>query len=242
MILTCPSCAARYLVGADKIGPTGRQVRCGRCRHTWYQAPAEEPPLKLEPIPRTPEPSAPEPLAAEPHLGHAGFAADELRPIPRGSNLPALPQHPSRRAPAFGWVALVLVLAALLYGTFVERARITAAWPPAGRLFTLLGISAQAPGAGLEIRSVTTTRSNEEGAEVLVIAGEVANVSHESRNVPMLSAVLKDARQRNVQQWIFKAGEGKLLPGEVAKFSTSIKNPAGEATDVDVEFLPGGKG
>ena len=239
MILTCPSCAARYLVGAEKIGPTGRQVRCGRCRHTWYQAPADEPPLKLEPIPRTPEPSAAAPLAAEPLRAQAGLAADELRPIPRGSNLPALSARARRREPVFGWVVLVLVLAAMLYGTFVERARITAAWPPAGRLFMLLGITAQAPGAGLEIREVTTTRSNEEGVEVLLIVGEVANVSRESRNVPMLTAVLKDARQRNVQQWDFKAGEGKLLPGEVTKFSTSVKNPAGEATDAEVEFLAG---
>ena len=134
------------------------------------------------------------------------------------------------------WLCSFL-LAALLFGVFVERARIVEAWPPAGRLYTLLGLTAQSPAAGLEILLLTAQRSNEGGVDVLLIAGRVANVSRESRSVPLLVAVLKDARQRYVQQWTFKAGEGKLLPDEVMKFSTSLKNPASEATDVVLEFL-----
>jgi len=224
-------------VGADKIGPAGRQVRCGKCRHSWYQPPAEEPPLKVEPLPRMAEPEAAVAPAAEPRLGPAVQEPGELRPIPRGSNLPALQERRERSTSPVGWVLLLLGLAALVYGAYADRARIVAAWPPAGRLYSLLRISAEPVGAGLEIRAVTTERSEENGTEVLSIAGEVANVSHESREVPLLAAVLKDARRRNVQQWTFQAAETKLLPGEVTKFSTSLTSPASEATDVDVEFL-----
>jgi len=243
MILTCPSCRARYLVGADKVGPTGRQVRCGKCRHIWYQAPAEEPPIRLEPLPRTAAAAGEGASAdAEPARGPTLTAAGELRPIPRGSNLPALAEQRRERAPVLGWLLLVLVLAALAYGSYLERARITALWPPAARLYELLGLRTKPVGAGLEIRGVTTERSDDNGTEVLLIAGEVANVSHQSLEVPPLAAVLKDARRRNVQHWTFEAGERKLLPGEVTKFSTSLKNPASEATDVDVEFLGAGSG
>lgn len=37
MILTCPACSASYNVDANQIGPDGRDVRCKKCRHVWFQ-------------------------------------------------------------------------------------------------------------------------------------------------------------------------------------------------------------
>jgi len=73
MILLCPQCATRYVVPDSAVGPTGRQVRCAACRHSWFQEGAE--PSRPEPAPVAPEPVvspipdgavAPEPVAAEP--------------------------------------------------------------------------------------------------------------------------------------------------------------------------------
>ena len=37
MILTCPSCSARYLIASDTIGDAGRPVRCAKCKTEWHQ-------------------------------------------------------------------------------------------------------------------------------------------------------------------------------------------------------------
>ncbi len=42
MNLTCPSCGATFLVKPEQLGPAGRRLRCGECRHTWHQEPLAE--------------------------------------------------------------------------------------------------------------------------------------------------------------------------------------------------------
>lgn len=42
MIITCPSCSARYPVDAGSFAPSGRKVRCARCGNTWHQAPSSD--------------------------------------------------------------------------------------------------------------------------------------------------------------------------------------------------------
>lgn len=39
MIITCPSCSARYDVAAAGFSPAGRKVRCAKCGESWHQDP-----------------------------------------------------------------------------------------------------------------------------------------------------------------------------------------------------------
>ena len=53
MILTCPSCGTQYVVKDGAIPPSGRQVRCKACQHSWREFPpaaaaSEEPPVEEE--------------------------------------------------------------------------------------------------------------------------------------------------------------------------------------------------
>jgi predicted Zn finger-like uncharacterized protein len=220
MILTCPRCTTRYLIDPAKLGIDGRAVRCGKCAHTWHQDPPRDMPRQVEPIP----------LAIEP------------RPIPPGSNLPAFPPRRKPRGAGLGWAVLVLVAAAVLGGGLLARERIVQLWPPAAKLYSTLGVMPAPLAAGLKVRNVATKRTLEGGVQVLTVSGEVVNESKEVREVPTLQAVLSDARARAVQRWTFKTAEPKLLPGETAKFSTTLRNPSSEATDISIDFAPAGTG
>jgi predicted Zn finger-like uncharacterized protein len=38
MLITCTNCGTSYQVAAASLGPTGRSVRCARCKQTWFAA------------------------------------------------------------------------------------------------------------------------------------------------------------------------------------------------------------
>lgn len=41
MILTCPSCSAKYNIPEESLGSDGREVRCAKCGHVWHQKSAK---------------------------------------------------------------------------------------------------------------------------------------------------------------------------------------------------------
>jgi predicted Zn finger-like uncharacterized protein len=71
MILTCPSCGTQYVVKDGAIPPSGRQVRCKACQHSWR----EFPPPAAEPE----EPSAKEEALAP---GEEQFPEPEEQAVP----------------------------------------------------------------------------------------------------------------------------------------------------------------
>lgn len=218
MILTCPNCPTRYLLDPAKLGSAGRPVRCGMCGHTWYQSPPADMPAPLDPTP----------VAIEP------------RPLPPGSNLPAI-WHKPRRV-GVGW-ALVIALAAAVLVAVLARERIVAGWPSTASLYDAIGIVMAPPETGLTVRNLSSRRTLDNGVELLVVEGEIANLSNETKDVPPLRGALRDARQRDVQAWTFSVGETKLLPGEAVKFSTTLENPASEGTEILISLasLPGSR-
>ena len=85
MIVSCPSCATRYLIDPTALGGEGRTVRCAKCSHTWHEQPPADMPKRVDILPPNGEP----------------------RPIPFGSNLPAIVAR-RRRANRLGWLAVAL--------------------------------------------------------------------------------------------------------------------------------------
>ena len=71
MIVTCPSCATRFNVPDAALEPDGRQVKCSRCEHRWFQMITDEmltsaPPVAAPPPAATGKAEPAPPPATEP--------------------------------------------------------------------------------------------------------------------------------------------------------------------------------
>jgi predicted Zn finger-like uncharacterized protein len=221
MIVTCPACSTRYLVDPRALGNAGRTVRCAQCAETWHQTPPED----FAPPPDLRE------LVAEP-----GFASGEETPVGGGrAQLPAVikPRRPWVAIVAIGLLAVIL---ATLVAGVIARDQAMAMWPSSMKLFAMIGLQPSSPYLGLVIRPPNTKRGSENGVAALIIDGEVANVSPFVRDVPRLTAVLRDGNGKNLESWDFAAAETRLPPGGVATFHTAISQPSAAAAKAVVGF------
>lgn len=223
MIVTCTSCSKRYLVDARALGVSGRNVRCAHCGNTWFLTPPAEALQNFE-------------LA----LGSAPVPQpvfDERRE--RRVQLPAVARSRSR-GQILGWGVAALAVVALVWGLIAVRAEIIALWPPAGRLYAMVGYGPTVAGTGLELRKVTPSRGMENGVPTLAIDGEVVNVSPVTRDVPKLKVALRDGNDKELQTWMISVTDQRLLPGASVPFHTAITQPAEAATGVVVSFAGAG--
>jgi predicted Zn finger-like uncharacterized protein len=214
MIVTCPACSTRYLVDPRALGSAGRVVRCARCTKTWHQTPPEDLPRSLD---RPLADVAPTLVASPPQL-------------------PALPRRRGVRLATFGWAAFLFIVVSAFIAGIAARDQVVAAWPPAARLYAMVGLPATPP---LELRKVIPSRGVENGVAMLIIEGEVANTSQVAHEVPKLKVVLLDRDGNELQSWSFPVAEARLPPGASVPFRTSIPQPSAAATGVVVTFESG---
>ncbi|MSP79989.1 MAG: DUF3426 domain-containing protein, partial [Rhodospirillales bacterium] len=124
----------------------------------------------------------------------------EPEPIP-GSLAPDMDAAGSGRKSWAGAIAAAVVVLFLLgggSGMYFGRDHVMHMVPMAKNVYSMLGLGREALGAGLDIRSVASERTNEGGTEVLAVRGVIANISALDRPVPHLRVALYDANNRVV--------------------------------------------
>lgn len=217
MIITCPSCSTRYLLPPAALSPVGREVRCARCGHVWFQAPPDD-------MPRTVDLIEPMPLGA----GGSLAAESPVR------NLPGPPLTNPRRGAALGWLLFIVILAGGIAAAAAFRERVVEAWPPSGKLYELVGLPVAA--YGLSLVTPTTERSSEGGAEILTVSGSIRSTLGSERPVPPLWVSLIDDQGRILRREL-ASPEPNLLPaGGEARYKVRFAAPPTEATRIAVTF------
>lgn len=277
MILTCPECKARYIVNPKALLPRGRTVRCAKCSHSWFEdKPKEEvevvtPNDKASDAEQQPneeqQANKSDAVAQDTNKEKADEGNKEpesakseddfdfpinnpkkrRRPIPKGSNLPAL-QNQKYGSNKLGWISLMVFITLIISGFLIFQEEVTNGWPAANKLYVAIGLD-QSPTEAkpaepeiepvedrLKIGGLTPRRENINNISHLVIAGYVENISDETQNIPDLKVTLLDANRNIVRDWIFSPKTNTVGVDEQAQFETSLPSPPPEARDISITF------
>lgn len=221
MIVSCPSCATRYEMPDQHVGPEGLSVRCRACGYRWVEGRAVQV-IDVSPAPLPVRYSESE-LEAErlveaSRLAREAFLANRRRTIVE------------RRAWACFVAALILpVILLSFYPDMVVRAA-----PAAARLYEKAGIKVNI--YGLEVRRVQQEHVIVDGVRVLAIKGEIVNVSNVDRKIPAVRFSLQGASDGELYAWTVESALRPLRPGESTTFSTRVASPPEAARKVEIRF------
>lgn len=242
MILTCPNCSARFMIDGHALGPAGRTVRCGACGHSWLQLPE----------PGTGEP--PGTFGANSDLAMAQAGAAAARRAADAAAFESADKDRRRRSGHTGygearprrglsrvltWFLFVFIVAALVLGGYRFRQDVVRLWPPATRLYQMLGLAVDPP-SGYWLRvpkeTIKFRRESEGGIPILVVSGEILNQSDKPQQVAPMRILLLDKENRVLRTERVKIDDRLLEPGKRLPFQTSIPNSPPEAVSVRINF------
>lgn len=138
---------------------------------------------------------------------------------------------------AAGAVAVTLLVSVGLLAA--SRGLVMAAFPGSAGFYSAVGLAPSDSFAeGLEIRGVSSTRSWADGEQILTVAGDLANVAKQPRNLPMVRVVLVDGSDAEIQEVVVLPPGENLPVGESVRFEARISNPADTAERIKVSLAP----
>ena len=263
MLIACPHCQTQFQVAANAIGD-GRIVRCARCRESWFAEPppvfAEQPVAAFamdagmaaaEAEPVAVEPAAMEtpvevtdspPLAAEASgevdaamvVTEPVQAVAEEAPKPRLRRRIPVRQYKLPRPVAIGLVAAVALIVAVLG----LRESIVRMVPSLAGTYAAIGLPVNL--RGLEFRGVKTTQEIQDGIPVLVIEGEVVNITRHPVEVPRVRIAVLGPSQQELYAWTTLLQRSILADNEKVAFRSRLASPPPSGKEVLVRFLTRG--
>lgn len=245
MILTCPSCSTRYQADSARFVSPGRNVRCAKCGHVWFQTAPDvepEPEPVLEPVaaepPPEPAPNVPAPEAP----ATLGSVIQPVQPRPEPEPVRKRARRRANNgilADAIAWAALILLAVMIGWAAVQYRQTIVELWPGVAPLYEVVGLPVETE--GIALIDVAYQHEVEDGQPVLSVTGKIVNVSDRELPVPIIRVMLSDEAQHEIYHWMFDAGVPSLEPGAERPFVTRLSSPPAEARNLNIRFAQDGE-
>jgi len=134
------------------------------------------------------------------------------------------------------WIGFAAGIAGLVVFVLGARGQIVDLWPAAARLYDVVGLPVEPPGAGLQFQNVKSEQRLDNGATVLVLEGQIANISSAERAVPPVLATSFGADHKPVKSWRVMVTQARLEPGAIATFRSQERDP-GAVAEIAVTFV-----
>ncbi len=179
MILTCEKCTTRYLVNENSLLPEGKNVKCVKCGYIWFARSTTKQYTPEKPI--------------------------EMKPIPKGSALPAIIETNISI-----WLKILPVFfACMIFITSVGlfRDNIMKAIPSSRMLYDTLNLS---PTANLRLDNVSIVKNK----DFVNINGFIVNNSNEERKVPAVLITISDENGKKLMSSLMKSPQHYLGANE----------------------------
>ncbi len=130
-----------------------------------------------------------------------------------------------------GILALIVANAIVIgwRGDFVR------AMPQTASFYAWLGMPVNV--RGLDFENIETTTEQHEGVPILVIGGNIVNVTSKTETVPHLRFAVRNAARQEIYSWTAAPARALLPPGQEVGFHTRLASPPPDAHDVVVRFL-----
>lgn len=259
MQLSCPSCQTAFHVNETALGTEGRNVRCAVCKNVWFARSVDAIP-ELELAVAGPEPVTvpvledraipslirePDPIDWSDGPVSGDMASPPIVPAISPEARPASRAAPKKtsarsktpaRPPARSRLALITaVLAVLLAVAMGSRTSIVRAIPDLAGLYAAIGLPVNL--RGLEFRGITTASEMQDGITVLVIEGEVVNITRQPVELPRLRLAILGPEQRELYSWTSMLPRSILADGERIAFRSRLASPPEEGREILVRFL-----
>lgn len=174
---------------------------------------------------------------------------DDPEPIPEVFTAPMRHDDEEKKGGGFiKFLFILLVLIAILgAGVHFGRPYITQYVPQATPVYDMidksldpvldmLGMKPELSEL-LEIRDVHSTRRSEGNDDILVIAGDVGNISNSMQMVPQIRVSLLDAQDQEVQFVIVETSSKELAAGDITPFEALVRNPVRTAKRLEVTLV-----
>ncbi|MEM7042346.1 MAG: hypothetical protein AAF543_06005 [Pseudomonadota bacterium] len=127
------------------------------------------------------------------------------------------------------------VVVLLLVSAIIGRNGIVGKFPATAAVYQSVGLSIEQD-FGLEFKDVTLDWQREGGAFVLVVEGEIVNLSEANQAIPPVRMAILDSEGRELQHEYFELEENEISAGNRINFSGRMVDPIDQGENFRLTF------